>query len=111
MVRPALFQMTSRFTISCKLAKTKLALYKLSGRGGAEIDKEGAIALLEERVKDKDVEAMWMLGLCYEYGICCEQDLERAEKFYDDSSAGESVIGKFLSEVDKNSVGRVCRHR
>ena len=45
-------------------AKTKLAWYKLSGCGGCEIDVDDAVALLEERVKDKDTDAMWMLGLC-----------------------------------------------
>ena len=39
-------------------AKTKLAWYKLSGRGNAEIDEDVAVALLEERVKDKDPEAI-----------------------------------------------------
>ena len=78
-------------------AKTKLAWYKLSGCGGAEVDEEGAVALLEERVKDKDIEAMWMLGLCYEYGMGVEQDLERAEELYKESGDGESEIGKFLA--------------
>ena len=79
-------------------AKTKLAWYKLSGCGGAEIDEEGAVALLEERVKDKDVEAMWMLGLCYEYGMGTEQDLKRAERLYKQSRNGRSEIGKFLAK-------------
>ena len=86
-------------------AKTKLAWYKLSGCGGAEVDKEGAVALLEERVKDKDVEAMWMLGLCYEYGMGVEQDLERAEELYEESSDGKSVIGEFLAEHGRNERG------
>ena len=82
-------------------AKTKLAWYKLSGCGGAEVDEKGAVVLLEERVENKDVEAMWMLGLCYEYGMGCEQDIERAESLYDESSKGESVIGKFLAKNGK----------
>ena len=86
-------------------AKTKLAWYKLSGYGGVEIDEDYAVALLEERVKDKDEEAMWMLGLCYEYGMGCEQDLERAGKLYQDSSENGSVIGKLLSENGKDSRG------
>ena len=86
-------------------AKTKLAWYKLSGRGGAEVDEEGAVALLEERVKDKDVEAMWMLGLCYEYGMGVEQDLERAEELYKESSDGESEIGKFLDVFGRDERG------
>ena len=35
-------------------AKTKLAWYKLSGMGGAKVDVDGAVKLLEERVKGKD---------------------------------------------------------
>ena len=86
-------------------AKTKLALYKLSGRGGAKVDVDEAVALLEERVKDKDAEAMWMLGLCYEYGMGCEQDLKRAEELYKRSCEGGSVIGKFLMENGKDLRG------
>ena len=86
-------------------AKTKLAWYKLSGCGGAEVDGEGAVALLEERVKDKDVEAMWMLGLCYEYGMGVEQDLERAEELYKESCDGKSVTGEFLAEHGKKERG------
>ena len=81
-------------------AKIKLAWYKLSGRGGAEVDEDGAVALLEERAggEDKDAEAMWMLGMCCEYGMGCEQDLERAESHYKQSDECRSVIGKFLVE-------------
>ena len=86
-------------------AKTKLAWYKLSGCGGAEVDEEGAVALLEERVKDKDVEAIWMLGLCYEYGMGIEQDLRRAEELYKESRDGGSEIGKFLAENGRNERG------
>ena len=78
-------------------AKTRLAWYKLSGHGGAEIDADGAVVLLEERVKENDMEAMWMLGLCCEYGMGCEQDLERAETLYKQSDEGGNVIGKFFA--------------
>ena len=56
-------------------AKTKLAWHKLSGMGGAKVDVDGAVKLLEERVKEKDGEAMWMLGLCKEYGRGIDQDI------------------------------------
>ena len=71
-------------------AKTKLAWYKLSGYGGVEVDIDNGFKLLEERVKDKDSEAMWMLGLCYEYGMGCEQDLSLAESLYDQSSKNKN---------------------
>ena len=77
-------------------AKTKVAYYKLTGLGGVEVDAEGAVALLEERAKDGDNEAKWMLGLCYEYGMGIEQDIERAELLYQQSSEGGNVVGEFL---------------
>ncbi len=79
-------------------AKTKLAWYKLSGDGGCEIDTNGAVALLEERLKEDDTEAMWMLGVCNEFGRGCEQDLSRAEELYEQSSEGGNEIGRILVE-------------
>ena len=76
--------------------KTTVAWYKLSGYGGAEKDEEGAVALLEERVKEGDTEAMWMLGVCNEFGIGTEQNIERAEELYRQSSDGENRIGEIL---------------
>ena len=86
-------------------AKTQLVYYKLSGYGGCEIDVDEAVVLLEERVKDKDTEAMWMLGLCYEYGMGCKQDLKQAESLYKQSSDGGNEIGKFLLEYGKQTRG------
>ena len=77
-------------------AKTKLAWYMLSGYGGADVDADGAVALLEERVKDRDAKAMWILGVCCEYGIGTEQDFERAQKLYGQSSGRGNEIGKNL---------------
>ena len=79
-------------------AKTKIAWYKLSGHGGAEKDEDGAVVLLEERVKDRDTEAMWMLGECNEFGIGTEQDIERAGKLYKQSSERGNRIGKILMD-------------
>ena len=81
-----------------KSSKTKVAWYKLSGVGGCEIDTNGAVALLEERVKDKDAEAMWMLGVCNEFGRGIEQDIERAEELYEQSRGGRNEIGEILDE-------------
>ncbi len=86
-------------------AKTKLAWYKLSGVGGCEIDTNGAVALLEERVKAYDTEAMWMLGVCYEFGIGCKQDIERAEELYKESSNKKNNFGKVLLENERRSGG------
>ena len=79
-------------------AKTKVAYYKLTGLGGVQVDEDEAVALLEERAKDGDNEAKWMLGLCYEYGIGIEQDIERAELLYQQSKEGGNVVGEFLLE-------------
>ena len=87
-------------------AKTKLAWYLLSGCGGAEVDKERAVELLKERVEEeKDGEAMWMLGICKEYGIGCEQDLEEAEGLYKECSECGNVVGKFFEENGKDERG------
>ena len=86
-------------------AKTKLAWLKLSGVGGAEKDEDGAVALLEERVKDKDDEAMWMLGVCNEYGIGTEQDIERADDLYKQSSERGNEIGVFFARTGRNERG------
>ena len=77
-------------------AKTKVAYYKLTGLGGAEVDEDEAVVLLEELAKDGDNEAKWMLGLCYEYGMGIEQDVERAELLYKQSKEGGNVVGEFL---------------
>ena len=88
-----------------KSAKTKVAFYKLTGVGGIEIDEYGAVALLEERAKEGDNEAKWMLGLCCEYGRGTEQNIERAELLYRQSSQAGDVVGKFLLENDKGGRG------
>ena len=79
-------------------AKTDLAWFMLSGCGGAKVNAEAAVALLEERVKEKDEEAMWMLGLCVEYGRGIKQDIERAEGLYEQSGACGSTTGAFLAK-------------
>ena len=86
-------------------AKTKVAYYKLTGLGGVEVDEDEAVALLEERAKDGDSEAKWMLGLCYEYGIGIEQDIERVELLYQQSSEGGNAIGEFLLKNGRSGRG------
>ncbi len=86
-------------------AKTQLAYYKLSGYGGCEIDVDEAVVLLKERVEDKDTEAMWLLGLCNEYGMGCEQDLKQADSLYQQSNDGGNETGKFLVNNGKYARG------
>ena len=85
-------------------AKTKLAWYKLSWFDGAQMDAIEAVKLLEERVKEGDGEAMWMLGLCKEYGRGTEQDISGAEKLYKGSKEAGNEIGEIL--VKKGRKGR-----
>ena len=82
--------------VAFKNEKTKQAWLMLSGLGGVDVDEDDAVALLEERVKEGDTDAMWMLGICYEFGIGIEQDIEQAEKLYHQSSDGGNEIGKFF---------------
>ena len=86
-------------------AKTKLAWYYLSGNCSAEVDADKAVVLLEERVKEDDAEAMWMLGLCCEYGMGTEQDLERAKSLYRQSKDKGNYIGNFFAENRRTGRG------
>ena len=47
-------------------------------------------------MKPWDYEAMWMLGLCCEYGMGIEQNIERAEMLYRESCEGGNALGKFM---------------
>ena len=85
-------------------AKTKVAWYKLSWFGGAQDDAIEAVKLLEERVKEKDGEAMWMLGMCKEYGRGTEQDIKGAVKLYKESKEAGNEIGEIL--LKKGGEGR-----
>ena len=89
-----------------KKVKTKIAFFKLAGQGGSDFDAEGAIHLLNERVGDGDCNAMWMLGLCCEYGMGTEQDIEQAELLYEQSVEAGSAIGRLLKENDEEGRGR-----
>ena len=63
---------------------------------GDEGDVERAVVLLEESVGKGDDEAMWMLGLCCEYGIGTEQNNERAKLLYHQSNEAGNAVGVFL---------------
>ena len=70
----------------------------LSGCDESEVDPEKAVALLQKLVKRKDPEAMWMLGLCCEYGMGTMQDKERAFSLYKRSNDKGSRIGSHFAE-------------
>ena len=73
-------------------SKTRVAFCLLSRRG----DADEAVTLLTERAKDRDPEAMWILGVCYEYGIGVEQDIEEAVALYKHACEEGSEVGKHL---------------
>ena len=49
-----------------------------------------------ETLHSLDADAMWMLGVCYEFGMGIEQDIERAVTLYKQSSEKGNVIGWFF---------------
>ena len=67
-----------------------------------------AVVLLEEGVKCQDSEAMWMLGVCCEFGMGIEQDVERAQQLYCASSQQGSATASLLATELKNRKGRWC---
>ena len=77
--------------------KTKRAWSLLFGYKDGKRDEKKAMIILEGQVKNEDNEAMWILGLCKEYGIGIEQDIKGAEKLYKQSSEHGNEIGKFLA--------------
>ena len=68
-------------------------------------DADEADPLLERRLKDRDSNAMWMLGLCCEYGLGTAQDIERAELLYRESCEGGNFVGEFLLKNDEGGRG------
>ena len=67
-----------------------------------------AVVLLEEGVKCQDIEAMWMLGVCCEFGMGIEQDVERAQQLYCAASQQGSATASLLATKLKNKKGRGC---
>ena len=84
---------------------TEKAQWMLEGSHGMARDADAAVALLEEKVKDGDAEAMWMLGVCCEFGMGTEQDVERAEQLYQ-RGARRNATAKLLTDKLKNKNGR-----
>ena len=85
-----------------KSAKTDLAWQLLAHRK-KEADAKEAVSLLEERVKKNDYDAMWMLGVCCEFGIGCGKLKSRATSLYRQCHLAGTVFGDFLveSRLDK----------
>ena len=84
-------------------AKTKLAFYLLSGLGRVMVDQDAAVVLLEERVRNRDAQAEWMLGLCYDFGFGTEQNISRARELYNQSYLHGCDAGRVLSSFRMTS--------
>ena len=80
----------------------------LEGSHGMTRDADAAVALLEEKVKDRDAEAMWLLGVCCEFGMGTEQDVARAEQLYKCGAEQGNATAKLLTDKLKNKNGRGC---
>ena len=87
---------------------TEKARWMLEGSHGMTRDAEAAVALLEDKVKDGDTKAMWMLGVCCEFGIGTKQDVARAEQLYERGAAQGNKTAKLLTGELKNKNGRGC---
>ena len=71
-------------------------------------DADGAVVVLEERTKDRDAQAMWLLGLCCEYGMGTEQDTQRAEQLFQQAAQQGDETAKLLVGKLNNKNGRGC---
>ena len=87
---------------------TMNARWLLEGSHGMARDADAAVALLEDKVKDGDAEAMWMLGVCCEFGMGTKQDVERAEKLYERGAEQGNATAMLLTDKLKNKKGRGC---
>ena len=89
--------------ISCaKMAFNVLSNQRNDGDGD---DKEQAISFLKKRSLKGDGEAMWLLGLCFEFGIGMEQDISQAELFYYRSGKAGDYVGEFISAHSQGGRG------
>ena len=87
---------------------TENAQWMLEGSHGMARDADAAVALLEEKVKEADAKAMWLLGVCCEFGMGTEQDVARAEQLYKRGEAQGNATAKLLANKLKNKNGRGC---
>ena len=78
----------------------------LEGSHGMTRDADAAVALLEEKVKDRDAEAMWMLGVCCEFGMGTEQDVARADQLYKRAAAQGNTTASMMTGRLENRDGR-----
>ena len=88
------------------------ALWMLEGSHGMTRDADGAVVLLEDLVNkhrnNNNTDAMWMLGVCCEFGIGTEQDVHRAEQLFESAAQQGNTTAMLLTDKLKNKNGRGC---
>ena len=84
---------------------TEKARWMLEGSHGMTRDADAAVALLEEKVKDGDIEAMWMLGVCCEFGMGTEKDVERADQLYKRAAEQGNTQSQLLAQRQSSWFG------
>ena len=70
-------------------------------------DADGAVVVLQQQVDEHhDAQAMWLLGLCCEYGMSTAQDTRRAEQLYQQAAQQGDETAKLLVGKLKDLKGR-----
>ena len=72
-------------------------------------DADGAVVVLQQQVDEhRDAQAMWLFGLCCEFGMGTEQDTQRAEQLYwEAAQQGDETAQLLIGELN-NWKGRGC---
>ena len=91
----------------CTAEKEK-ALLLLEGDHSTKEDACTAVAMLDRLAKEGDSDAMWILGVCHEYGMGVAQDVKAADQLYTRSAQKRNPIAKLLVGKLKNRNGRGC---
>ena len=96
--------------------KTKIAwqmLKKSDGysASGVHYDPISAYKILEQRKAAGDAEAMWILGLCKEFGWGTKMDIKQAEALYALSSKKGNAVGTFLTSKEGKIRGSLVIRR
>ena len=79
----------------CTAEKEK-ALLLLEGDHSTKEDACTAVAMLDRLAKEGDSDAMWILGVCHEYGMGVAQDVKAADQLYTKSAQKRNPTAKLL---------------